>query len=173
MKDDKQILLVAQKNAAGRSRAREDIYQSARSPRAAAAEAAGRHREGAGRGQAARAHRQAFVRQRRVLRRRTPRCCRRSVGVAGDRGAGARRDRAVRRLREAEQEDPAESVGGSADRPTRPSWPIRSRRASPVKIEKQESCSSWSMSSSGWRRSSASWKARSACSRSSARSAIA
>ena len=56
MKDDKQILLVTQKNAAQDDPSADDIYRVGTvSHGAAAAEAAGRHGEGAGRGRPARA----------------------------------------------------------------------------------------------------------------------
>ena len=56
MKDDKQILLIAQKNASQDDPGPEDIYTDRHARhRAAAAEAARRHREGAGRGRPARA----------------------------------------------------------------------------------------------------------------------
>ena len=70
MKDDKQILLVTQKNAAQDDPTTADIYHGRHDRhRAAAAEAAGRHGQGAGRGRAARPHR-ALCRERGISSRR-------------------------------------------------------------------------------------------------------
>ena len=68
MQDDKQILLVAQKNAAQDDPTADDIYDGRHDrDRSAAAEAARRHREGAGRGRRARAKITALHRQRGLL----------------------------------------------------------------------------------------------------------
>ena len=57
MKDDKQIMLVTQKNAADDDPGRDDIYTSRhRGYSSAVAETARRHRQGVGRGRAARTH---------------------------------------------------------------------------------------------------------------------
>ena len=67
MKDDKQILLVTQKNAAQDDPSTADIYHGRHHRHgAAAAQAAGRHGQGAGRGRAARADR-TLCRERVVL----------------------------------------------------------------------------------------------------------
>jgi ATP-dependent Lon protease len=102
MRDDKQILLATQKNAADDDPAPDAIYDRRHAgERAAAAEAARRHRQGAGRGGRARAHR--AYRPERILRGRG----RRLPSRSGDRSRSRRwplgRFR-VRELREAQQE---------------------------------------------------------------------
>ena len=156
MKDDKQILLVTQKNAAQDDPGPADIYDVGTDRHgAAAAEAARRHGEGAGRGRPARAH-PALHRQRGVLpgRRR---------GRSRTRPASSRSSRrcraavvAVRALRQAQQEDSARGAG--LDQPDRRSGEAR-RHASPRiwRSRSPTSSSCWRPRPcpSGWRRSSA------------------
>ena len=114
MNKQKFILLAAQKDAKTNDPAEEDIYQvGTLGTRRAAAPASRRHRQGAGRGQEARARR-AVRRSRRVLPGR-------GRGDRGglrqdDRGRGAdpQRQLDLRELRQAQQEDPArdDHVGG-------------------------------------------------------------
>ncbi len=111
MKDDKQILLVAQKNAAQDDPSADDIYPCRHGlDDPAIAEAARRHGEGAGGGRQAREdhrlprHRQLF----RGVRRGDARSGRRRQGARGARPHGGF---AVRAVHQAEQEDRARGAG--------------------------------------------------------------
>ena len=123
MKDDKQILLVTQKNAAQDDPTPADIYHGRHDRHgAAAAEAARRHREGAGRGRPARAHHE--VRRQRSFFEADAELIGEKAGRGqGSRGAGAHRRVAVRAVHQAEQEDPAGGAG--LDQPDRGSEQAR------------------------------------------------
>ena len=107
MEAGRQIMLVAQK-AAGKDEPKpDDMFEvGCVSSHPADAQAARRHREGAGRGHAARQH-PRHHRQRRVLRLRGHAGAARGRDQARGRGAAPRGDAAVRPVRQAQQEDPA------------------------------------------------------------------
>ena len=156
MKDDKQILLVTQKNAAQDDPSTADIYRRRHDRhRAAAAQAARRHGQGAGRGRPARPH-HALRRQRGIL----PGLCRpdrrQDRRTPGDRGAGPHRGRAVRAVHQAQQEDPARGPG--LDQPDRrPGQARRHGRLAPRAEDPREAGAAGNRSGrpSAWRRCSA------------------
>ena len=138
-----------------RSGDRRDLRDRHARERPATAQAARRHRQGAGRGRRARAG-QALHRPRRILRGRRRRA-RRQFGRAGrSRGAGALGGQRVRELREAQQEGVAGSRRRrSADRRLR-----QARRHRRVASRRQDSRQAGHpgdahRSPSGWRRCSA------------------
>ena len=105
MRSDMFILLATQKNASDDDPATElDLRGRHARERAAAAEAARRHREGAGRGRRAGARAQ-IRRPHRLLRGRGRRARRRDGREGRGRGDGALGRQRVRELREAQQED--------------------------------------------------------------------
>ncbi len=176
MKDDKQILLVTQKNAAQDDPTPErHLLRRHGRHRAAAAEAARRHREGAGRGRPARAHRCASPRTTQFFQ----------AYAETDRREAGRRSRSSRRWRapsvaqfeqyiKLNKKIPPE-VLVSINQIEDPAQARRHGRLAPRAQDRREAGAAGDRdaSPSGWRRSSASWKARSACSRSRSASAAA
>ena len=156
MRSDTFILLATQKNASDDDPATDfDLRDRHAGERAATAEAARRHREGAGRGRHAREGAQVH-RPQRILRSRRHRARRRHGRARGSRGDGALGRQRVRKLREAEQE----GVAGSGRRRSSrsritPSSPTRSPRISPSRFP--TSRTSWRRrpSRSAWKRCSA------------------
>ena len=139
MKDDKQILLASQKDASEDEPKAAGIYPRRRArQRAAAAEAAGRDGQGAGRGQEPGADR-PLPRQRRLFRGRGRADRGDREGRGGDQGAEPRRRRGVRALRQAQPEHPR--GGGDGDlgcRCRRRSSPTRWPGTSALKLEEKQ-----------------------------------
>ena len=142
-KDSKQILLVAQKSPEVDDPAEGDVHRvGVRGGGAADAQAARRHREGAGRGRRARPHRGAP--RRRVLHRRGRRHPRRDRIRSRARGrrADALGHRAVRAVRQAQQEDPARDPDlARRDRFDPAAWPTPSPPTSSSSSTRSSACS--------------------------------
>ena len=166
MKDDKQSpARDPEECRPGRSAARRHLYRRHHRHRAAAPEAARRHREGADRGRPARPHLQ-LAENAALL----PGLCRarRRQRQPGQGGRGARPlgRLPVRAVHQAQQEDPAGGAG--LDQPDRgPEQARRHGRLPPRPEDRREAGAAGDRraSSSGWSASSPSWKARSACCR--------
>ena len=158
MEAGRQIMLVAQK-AAGKDEPKpDDMFEvGCVSTHPADAQAARRHREGAGRRRAARQHAQ-HQRQRRALRRRGHAGAARDRPEGRDRGAAPRRDAAVRPVRQAQQEDPARDPDlDRRHRRRRP--PGRHDRRAPAAQAREQAVGARPV-----RRSTSAWRSCSSCS---------
>ena len=158
----------------GRAQARRHVRGRLRLDDPADAQAARRHREGAGRRHAARDHARASATTASTSSPTSTPVPPEAETEARGRGAAPRRDAAVRPVRQAQQEDPARDPDlDRRHRRCRAAWPTRSPRTCRSSSRTSSRCSTCSTSTSASRSCSSSSSTRSTSCRSKSASAAA